>query len=598
MTDKITLTNLVNLENETTAVNAINANNAVITSAFDNTLSLDGTAPNQMGANLDMNNNQILNLPAPVSNFNPLRLIDATTLGTGGTVTVNPLPSGGTTGQVLAKNSGTNFDTSWETIGSVASGGTTNQVLAKNSNTNFDTKWENVVTSVGVTAPADFTITNTPITTTGNIGVAWANTPTGTGSVVRQTSPTLTTPQIAQITNSGNTMTVPTANDTFVGRNTIDVLTNKNIAATQLTGTIPATNMPAFAGDVVVSSGSLTTAISANAVTNGQLSPMAAFTLKGNATNASANPTDISIPALTQKVSPVSGDMLMIVDSAASNALKFATVSSVATAGSVSSLGGTTGAITLGSGLNMASNVLQDDPAMIGEVRQIAFNRVPANFLACNGAAVSRGSFATLFAALVVSGVATITNASPAVVTITGNSLQNGDPIFFTTTGTLPTGLSLATKYFVKGVSGSTFNVSATPGGTNINTTGAGSGTHTGVNAPWEGTAVGNGTTTFTLPNLNGQFIRGIDNGTAVDTNRSFGTNQAHQFQTHGHSASSSIPVASSNVGGQIRAAEFDNASGNNITTSVITVGAPNSGNTGSETRPVNQTLLYVIRYQ
>jgi hypothetical protein len=61
MADKITLTDLVNLQNETTAVNAINANNGVLTTALDNTLSRDGTAPNQMGANLDMNGFQILN---------------------------------------------------------------------------------------------------------------------------------------------------------------------------------------------------------------------------------------------------------------------------------------------------------------------------------------------------------------------------------------------------------------------------------------------------------------------------------------------------------------------------------------------------------
>jgi hypothetical protein len=73
---KITLTDLVNLQNETTAVNAINNNNAVIETAFDNTLSRDGSSPNQMEANIDMNGFQILNqgassytvstLPTPV----------------------------------------------------------------------------------------------------------------------------------------------------------------------------------------------------------------------------------------------------------------------------------------------------------------------------------------------------------------------------------------------------------------------------------------------------------------------------------------------------------------------------------------------------
>ncbi len=112
---KITLTDLANLENENTAVNAINTNSDIITLAFDNTLSRDGTAPNQMQADLDMNSNHILNLPTPTSQYEPIRLIDAGTLGTGGTITVNPLPAGGTTGQSLKKNSNTNYDVSWGT---------------------------------------------------------------------------------------------------------------------------------------------------------------------------------------------------------------------------------------------------------------------------------------------------------------------------------------------------------------------------------------------------------------------------------------------------------------------------------------------------
>lgn len=85
---KITLTDLVNLENQTTAVNAINTNNSVIELAFDNTLSLDGTAPNQMQANFDMNSHRILNLPEPVSQSEPIRLQDITSLTTTGVVEI------------------------------------------------------------------------------------------------------------------------------------------------------------------------------------------------------------------------------------------------------------------------------------------------------------------------------------------------------------------------------------------------------------------------------------------------------------------------------------------------------------------------------
>lgn len=73
---KVNLNDLVNLQNETTAVNTINVNNAVIETAFDNTLSRDGTSPNTMSYNLDMNSNQIINLPAPVSSNSPARLVD------------------------------------------------------------------------------------------------------------------------------------------------------------------------------------------------------------------------------------------------------------------------------------------------------------------------------------------------------------------------------------------------------------------------------------------------------------------------------------------------------------------------------------------
>lgn len=78
MANKVTLTNLVNLQNETTAVTAINSNNAALITALNNTLSRDGTSPNQMGATLDMNSNRIINLPTPTSALEPVRLQDVT----------------------------------------------------------------------------------------------------------------------------------------------------------------------------------------------------------------------------------------------------------------------------------------------------------------------------------------------------------------------------------------------------------------------------------------------------------------------------------------------------------------------------------------
>lgn len=75
---KITLTDIANLQNPTTAVNAINSNSAVIQTAFDNTLSRDGTSPNQMGSNLDMNGNTVINMGAPGTAASAVRLEDLT----------------------------------------------------------------------------------------------------------------------------------------------------------------------------------------------------------------------------------------------------------------------------------------------------------------------------------------------------------------------------------------------------------------------------------------------------------------------------------------------------------------------------------------
>jgi len=50
------------------------------------------------------------------------------------------------------------------------------------------------VTSVGLSLPADFTVSNSPVTSTGVLTGVFANTPTGTGGFVRQTSPSLITP--------------------------------------------------------------------------------------------------------------------------------------------------------------------------------------------------------------------------------------------------------------------------------------------------------------------------------------------------------------------------------------------------------------------
>lgn len=102
---KVILGQLANLQQQTTAVNQINANSVTISTAFDNTLSRDGTAPNAMGSNLDMNQFQILNLPAPATINSPVRLVDVPS-GTG--VPIASVPPVGTSGAVVGLLNGNN----------------------------------------------------------------------------------------------------------------------------------------------------------------------------------------------------------------------------------------------------------------------------------------------------------------------------------------------------------------------------------------------------------------------------------------------------------------------------------------------------------
>jgi hypothetical protein len=79
-----------------------------------------------------------------------------------------------------------------------------------------------------------------------------------------------------------------------------------------------------------------------------------------------------------------------------------------------------------------------------------------------------------------VVAVTSITNASPAVVNYTAHPFAANDPVVFSTSGTLPTGLTAGTVYYVMstGLTANAFQVSATAGGAAINTSSAGSGTH------------------------------------------------------------------------------------------------------------------------
>jgi Microcystin-dependent protein len=110
---------------------------------------------------------------------------------------------------------------------------------------------------------------------------------------------------------------------------------------------------------------------------------------------------------------------------------------------------------------------------------------------------------------------------------------------------------------------------------------------------------VGDGSTTFALPDLRGEFIRGWDDGRGVDSGRAFGSAQSDDFESHDHNirvqtngAASPFyynSVAGSSAGDSRTFA--DAFAGYSPTTKAVqTTG-------GTETRPRNVALLACIKF-
>jgi len=99
----------------------------------------------------------------------------------------------------------------------------------------------------------------------------------------------------------------------------------------------------------------------------------------------------------------------------------------------------------------------------------------------------------------------------------------------------------------------------------------------------------GDGSTTFNLPDLRGEFVRGWDDGRGVDTGRGFGTSQTDEFKSHTHTGT--------NPGGTTWLSRYAEYGGNWPTEKV---GNTRTGSTdatgGTETRPRNIALLYCIK--
>lgn len=95
---------------------------------------------------------------------------------------------------------------------------------------------------------------------------------------------------------------------------------------------------------------------------------------------------------------------------------------------------------------------------------------------------------------------------------------------------------------------------------------------------------VGDGSTTFNLPDLRGYFVRGSGTNADATVSGAFGAKQADAFEAHTHTFTVKTQDGSSGV--------YAESSPNSSTTGTVTTASTG----GTETRPSNIAMLYCIK--
>jgi len=136
----------------------------------------------------------------------------------------------------------------------------------------------------------------------------------------------------------------------------------------------------------------------------------------------------------------------------------------------------------------------------------------------------------------------------------------------------------------------------------------------------------GNGSSTFNLPDLRGEFVRGFDNGKGTDSGRSIASSQSAQNASHNHSISASGTTSTQSLTGTAskisetfttgstsgvlgrgsnQTGSFTPSGVDSSPTGTLTIDASHnhtvsvsgtSGSQGSEARPRNIAMMYIIK--
>jgi phage-related tail fiber protein len=120
----------------------------------------------------------------------------------------------------------------------------------------------------------------------------------------------------------------------------------------------------------------------------------------------------------------------------------------------------------------------------------------------------------------------------------------------------------------------------------------------------------GDGFTTFNVPDLRGEFIRGVDDGRGVDQGRGLGSAQTDQNRSHTHTGSTgtdgshshSFSYAATQYSGSPGAATGNGFTNSSLSSSTSSAGSHShsvsiGSSGGAEARPRNVALLACIKY-